>query len=268
MHLVRPSAPLVVATLALLVAAAQPGYAAMSALARNTVGSPQIKANGVHTDDLADKAVTSVKIKNGSIKRSDLAAGSIGSAQLANGSVGGADLAAGSVDFSKIADGTVGRSELSANSVDGSKITDGSIAPMDLAAGAKPAKAGGWTRYPSATTGASAAIGATLTSIGALSTDGGGAMTVSQASLLVVSGQVRVTLTSAAAAGTLDCIVYVNGANAGPTANVALAAGTSTTVPISGLLPVGAGTYDVAVSCLGSNATVRYVRVSAVAFPT
>ena len=208
--------------------------------------------------------MTSAKIENGGVTRPDLAVDSVGSAQLANGAVLGSDLAAGSVDYSKIADGTVGRAELANNSVDGSKVVDGSVSLADLATNAKAGKtvAGSWSRYSGSTT--TAPIGTTPTSIGSLSTDGGGPLAVGQASLLVVSGQVRV-LPATAAAASLNCSVYVNGANPLPTANVQLAAGTSTSVPISGLLPVAAGSYDVSVSCVGTNVLVQFVRVAALA---
>lgn len=269
MRLVRPSAPLVVASIALLVAAATPGYAALSVLAKDSVGSPQIRSGGVHAPDLASKSVTSVKIKDGGVKRQDLAADSVGSAQIGTAQVLGSDLAAGSVDYSKIADGTVGRAELANSSVDGSKIVDGSVTPADLAAGVRPARAAGWSRYPTLATWST--IGGTLTSIGSLSTDGGGALALGQPSTLVVTGQVRVRNSSgtAGAVANLDCSVYLNGAGVGPTANVGgLAVGESVTVPISGLTSAPAGSADIGVSCTGGNAQIQFVRVGVLAFPS
>ena len=266
MHIPRPtagSAALVVASFALFVAAAQPGYAALSGLGKDSVGSVQIKDGGVRSDDLAKNSVTSPTIKNGSVKQQDLGDDSVGSAQLADASVLGSDLAAGSVDYSKIADGTVGRSELSANSVDGSKIVDGSVSLSDLAASARPAKTatGSWSRYPTSWTPITG-----LTSIGSLATDGGGALTVTQPSLLVVSGQIRVRSNISILGGTLDCTVLVNGVALAATANVGLGGLTNTTVPIvaGGSLP--AGNYDVGVSCTGANVSVQLVRVNVMAF--
>ena len=65
MHTPRPtagSAALVVASLALLVAAAQPGYAALSSLGKDSVGSNEIKDGGVRGDDLAKNSVNSATI--------------------------------------------------------------------------------------------------------------------------------------------------------------------------------------------------------------
>ena len=60
----RPSAAVVIATLALVVAAGPPTYAAAASIARNSVGTAQLKNN----------AVTSAKVKNGTLTRSDLSA--------------------------------------------------------------------------------------------------------------------------------------------------------------------------------------------------
>jgi hypothetical protein len=62
----RPSPAMVVAALALFIALAGTGYAAVK-LPANSVGTKQIKAN----------AVVSSKIKNGSIARADLAVGAL-----------------------------------------------------------------------------------------------------------------------------------------------------------------------------------------------
>jgi hypothetical protein len=268
MHISRPtagSAALVVASLALLVAAAQPGYAALSALGKNSVGSQEIKDGSVRDDDLAKNSVNSATIKNGAVKRQDLADDSVGSGQLASGSVLGSDLAAGSVDYSKIADGTVGRAELSANAVDSPKIVDGSVSLSDLAASARPAKiaAGGWSRYPTGWTPVTS-----LASVGSLAVDGGGALTVTQPSLLVVSGQIRVRSNISVLGGVLDCTVLVNGVALAATANVGLAGLTSTTVPIVAGSTLPAGSYDVGVSCTGANVSVQLVRVNVMAFAT
>ncbi len=268
MHIPRPSAgsaALVVASLALAVAAAQPGYAALSGLGKDSVGSNQIKDGGVRDDDLAKNSVSSATIKNGAVKRQDLDNDSVGSAQLANASVLGSDLAPGSVDYSKIADGTVGRVELSANSVDGSKIVDGSVSLSELAASARPTKiaTGGWSRYPNGWTPITG-----LASIGSLAVDGAGPLTVTQPSLLVVSGQIRVRSNISILGGVLDCTVLVNGVALAATANVGLAGLTNTTVPIVAGSTLTAGNYDVGVSCTGANVSVQLVRVNVMAFAT
>lgn len=65
----RPTAALIVASLALVVAAAPPAYAALAA---NSVGSKQIKNHSVSYSDLKGGAVTSGIIRNGSIAVGDL----------------------------------------------------------------------------------------------------------------------------------------------------------------------------------------------------
>jgi hypothetical protein len=65
----RPSPAVVVASLALVVAAAPPAYAALAA---NSVGTVQIKDGAVTTPKLRGSAVTSPKVKDGSLKLADL----------------------------------------------------------------------------------------------------------------------------------------------------------------------------------------------------
>jgi hypothetical protein len=72
----RPSPALIVASLALVVAGAQPVAAAVSALVpTNSVGTSQLKAGAVTTSKLHDGAVISRKITNGGVGLLDLAAG-------------------------------------------------------------------------------------------------------------------------------------------------------------------------------------------------
>jgi hypothetical protein len=73
---VRPSPAMVVAGIALIVALAGTGYAAVG-LPKNSVGSAQIKPGAVGTSDIATNAVTSSKVKNGTLLRGDFKAGQI-----------------------------------------------------------------------------------------------------------------------------------------------------------------------------------------------
>jgi hypothetical protein len=79
----RRSPALVVALLALALALTTPAYAAVK-LAKNSVGSTQIKKGAVKTSDLAKRSVTSDRIKDGAV----------GSTQVQDGSVGANDLEA------------------------------------------------------------------------------------------------------------------------------------------------------------------------------
>ena len=66
----------VTATLAFIVALGGTSYAA-GALPINSIGSAQIKPNGVASSDIASNAVNSAKVKDGSLKSRDFAAGQI-----------------------------------------------------------------------------------------------------------------------------------------------------------------------------------------------
>ncbi len=60
---------------AVMIALGGTSYAA--AVARNSVGSPQIRPKAVKNSDLGDSAVTSGKVKNGSLRAQDFALGQI-----------------------------------------------------------------------------------------------------------------------------------------------------------------------------------------------
>ena len=91
----RPSPAMVVACLALLIALGGTSVAAVTAIPRNSVGTPQLKKN----------TVVSAKVKNGSLRAADFARNSVGtpqlkknavvSAKVKNGSLRAADFAAG-----------------------------------------------------------------------------------------------------------------------------------------------------------------------------
>ena len=62
----KPSAPMVVALIALFVAMGGTSYAAVT-LGKNSVGSKQLKKNAVTTSKIKNGAVTTSKIKNGAV---------------------------------------------------------------------------------------------------------------------------------------------------------------------------------------------------------
>jgi hypothetical protein len=68
---------MVVACLALLVSLTGTSVAAVSQLARNSVGTPQLKNGAVSTAKLKKNAVTSAKVLNGSLLRADFKAGQV-----------------------------------------------------------------------------------------------------------------------------------------------------------------------------------------------
>lgn len=73
----RPSPAMIVACLALLVALGGTSVAAVSQLARNSVGTAQLQNNAVTTPKIRNNAVTTAKVANGSLRAVDFAAGQI-----------------------------------------------------------------------------------------------------------------------------------------------------------------------------------------------
>jgi len=76
----RPSSAHLTAGLALFVALGGTSYAATS-LAKNSVGSAQIKSKAVKNSDLGSNAVTSAKVKDGSLLAKDFRAGELPAGQ-------------------------------------------------------------------------------------------------------------------------------------------------------------------------------------------
>jgi hypothetical protein len=79
----RPSPAMIVACIALLVALGGTSVAAVSQLARNSVGTPQLRNNAVTNPKITNNAINSAKVRPRSLLRSDFAAG-----QLPAGPVG------------------------------------------------------------------------------------------------------------------------------------------------------------------------------------
>src|SRR5919108_3641416 len=73
----RPSPAMVVACIALAVALTGTSFAAVSALAPNSVGPRQLQAGAVTNPKLRNNAVTSIKVRNRSLLRSDFAPGQL-----------------------------------------------------------------------------------------------------------------------------------------------------------------------------------------------
>ena len=73
----RPSPSMVVACLALLVALTGTSFAAVQALAPNSVGATQLKTGAVTNPKLKNNAVNGAKVANGSLTASDFKANSL-----------------------------------------------------------------------------------------------------------------------------------------------------------------------------------------------
>jgi hypothetical protein len=158
MRLFRPSAPMLVALLALFVALGGPAYAERlingSKIKAGTVASKQIKDRSLKERDLAPAAVrslratpsgsiTDAKLAENAITTRALAPGSVLSGTVGDNSLTAADLAVNSVGTDEIADNAVGQSEIRGNgvaaseiaddSIDGGEIIDGGLSVRDVA---------------------------------------------------------------------------------------------------------------------------------------
>ena len=123
---------LIVFSVLVFVALGSSAFAAGS-LARNSVGSVQIKSGAVQGSELHADAVTSGKIKNGTIAGSDVATGTLGGREVADGSLTGADLTDGSLTGADLTDGSVTGGDLADGSVIGDDLADASVGGRKLA---------------------------------------------------------------------------------------------------------------------------------------
>ncbi len=115
----KPQPATVIALIALFVALSGSAIAAnaINKLAKNTVGSKQVKPDSLKAGDISDGAVGTGEIANGSVAEADLAAGVGGGAGVADGSITTAKLADDSVSAAKIIDATIGVADLADDSV-------------------------------------------------------------------------------------------------------------------------------------------------------
>ena len=115
----------VVASLALFVALG--GAAVAAGLAKNSVGTKQLKPNAVTAAKIKNGAVNSHKLAHGAVVAGKLGANSISSGVLQNESVLAAKLAKNSVTNAAIANGVVGTNKLGNGVVTTAKLADGSV---------------------------------------------------------------------------------------------------------------------------------------------
>jgi hypothetical protein len=76
-----------IALVALFAALGGTSYAAAS-IAKNSVGTQQIKKNGVRSADIANNAVTTPKLKNGAVNAAKIGADAVTGAQINEGTLG------------------------------------------------------------------------------------------------------------------------------------------------------------------------------------
>ncbi len=138
----RPSAPMIVALLALFVALGGPAQAAKlingKRIKADSVASKQIKDRSLKVRDLAPGAVRSLMANpDGSVGPNALAGNAVTTRAIApdavltgtvaDNSLTAADLATNSVGADEVADHAIGQSEIRANGVAASEIADNSI---------------------------------------------------------------------------------------------------------------------------------------------
>ncbi|HTE63732.1 MAG TPA: hypothetical protein VK631_25465 [Solirubrobacteraceae bacterium] len=154
----RPSAPMLVALLALFVALGGPAQAARvingSAIKRGTLTSKQIKDRSIKVRDLessavrtllstADDSITAPMLGQNSVTTRALAPGSVLTGTVGDNSLTAADLATNSVGTDEVSDNAIGQSEIrnngvaaseiADNSIDGGEIVDGGLSIRDVA---------------------------------------------------------------------------------------------------------------------------------------
>ncbi|HEY6760165.1 MAG TPA: hypothetical protein VI318_11770 [Baekduia sp.] len=123
----RPSAAMVVASLALFAALDGPATAERlisgSSIERNSITTTQVRNRSLGVQDLSTAALKTLR---------QTPSKSVGNVQLRDGAVGTKALADKSVDATKVAPGAVGNSQLAGKSVDGGKLADGAVGPAQL----------------------------------------------------------------------------------------------------------------------------------------
>jgi len=138
----RPTYANVVSTLCLFLLLGGASAFAATKLAKNSVGTQQIKKNAVVTakiknaavtnSKLADSAVTSAKIADAAVTNSKLADNATTSGKIADAAVTASKLADNAVTTGKITDAAVTNSKLADSAVTSAKIADGEIRAGDL----------------------------------------------------------------------------------------------------------------------------------------
>jgi hypothetical protein len=151
----RPSAPMVVALLALFIALDGPATAARivngSSIKRNSITSKQVRNGTIGRQDLSKfarsylrttpwKSVGANQLRDGAVGTKALAGKAVDASKLADGAVGNSQLAGKAVDASKLADGAVGSAQLGGGAVTASKVADGAIGGAAIADGSLQAR--------------------------------------------------------------------------------------------------------------------------------
>jgi hypothetical protein len=148
MRRLRPSAPLVVALLALFVALGGPAQAAKlldgGRIKAGTVGTKQIENRSLAVADLSPPAVRKLRatpahsisarlLRENAVDARAIAPGSVLTGHVADNGLTAADLGANAVGADEIADGAVGAGEIRDGTVGAADVADGGLSVRDLA---------------------------------------------------------------------------------------------------------------------------------------
>jgi hypothetical protein len=116
----RPSAALVVATVALFLSLGGTSYAA-------------VKAGSIGNRQLATDAVSASKIRANAVGASEITAGAVRGSELAGRSVTGSKIALDAVTSQLILDGSIGGQDIADGSLGTQQVANGSLGTQDLA---------------------------------------------------------------------------------------------------------------------------------------
>lgn len=125
----RPTATLVIASLALFMSLGGTSYAAVKA---KSIGTKQLKNNSVTSGKIARNGVTASDIRAGVVDGSKIRAGAIDSSKLQFNSVGSLQIADSSIGAQDIQPGSLGAREIAPNSINSTQIADQSLGLGEL----------------------------------------------------------------------------------------------------------------------------------------
>ena len=137
----------VAATLALIMASGGTAYAA-TALPKNSVGTPQLKAEAVTAAKVRDRAVSGPKLKPDAVTSDKVADGAVGTGQLADGSVTTVKIGAGQITGGHLFPGSVGSAAVADESLSLSDLIGGQNNPQTAGLGMEANSCLGFSGLP------------------------------------------------------------------------------------------------------------------------
>jgi hypothetical protein len=132
-NLRRPNHTTVVAYLSLFLVVSGGAAFAASHLAKNSVGSKQIKKNAVTAAKIKNGAVTNGKIASGAVTAGQIADESVITGKIANNALSTGKIANNAVSTGKLADESVNTGKIANNSVNTGKLANESVTTGKIA---------------------------------------------------------------------------------------------------------------------------------------